>query len=68
MNITRSHSSDAAKVEVTVSNRTIFRIVAGVILAIVFFAAVVHSAHTLTLIGAALFLSLALNGPVRWLS
>jgi predicted PurR-regulated permease PerM len=68
MNITRSHSSDAAKVEVTISNRTIFRIVAGVILAIVFFAAVVHSAHTLTLIGAALFLSLALNGPVRWLS
>jgi predicted PurR-regulated permease PerM len=34
----------------------------------VFFAAIRHSVHTLTLIGVAVFLSLALNGPVHWLA
>jgi predicted PurR-regulated permease PerM len=68
MNITRPGSSDTTQVEVTISNRTIFRIIAAAILAIVFFAALVHSAHTLTLIGVALFLSLALNAPVQQLT
>ncbi|HSX43292.1 MAG TPA: AI-2E family transporter [Candidatus Saccharimonadales bacterium] len=60
--------ADTPEVEVIVSNRTIFRIIAAVILAILFFAAVRRSGHTLTLIGAALFLSLALNAPVHWLA
>lgn len=64
----RSTKSDNSEVEVTISNRTIFRIVAAAIGSIVFFGAVAHSRHTLTLIGAALFLSLALNGPVHWVS
>lgn len=64
----RLRETDGAEVEFTVSNRTIFRIITAAIVAIVFFAAVRHSAHTLTLIGVALFLSLALNAPVHWLA
>lgn len=61
-------SSELSELEVTISNRTILRIIVSAILAILFFAAVRHSLHTLTLIGVALFLSLALNGPVHALS
>jgi predicted PurR-regulated permease PerM len=68
MNATRQSVSDSPEVEFTVSNRTIGRVIGAAILAIVFFAAVRRSAHTLTLIGVAIFLSLALNAPVRWLS
>jgi len=64
----RLSQTDTPDVEFTVSNRTIVRIIVGAILAIVFFGAIRHSVHTLTLIGAALFLSLALNAPVRWLA
>src|SRR5690242_20149611 len=64
----RATKPDGSEVEVTISNRTILRVIGAAILAIVFFAAVRASVHTLTLIGAALFLSLALNAPVRWLS
>ncbi len=64
----RSTNSDNSEVEFTVSNRTIFRVVAAALIAIVFYAAVRHSAHTLTLIGVSLFLALALDAPVRWLS
>jgi len=59
---------ETSEVEFTVSNRTILRIAASAITAVVFFAAVKHSAHTLTLIGVALFLSLALDTPVHWLA
>jgi predicted PurR-regulated permease PerM len=59
---------NGSEVEVTVSNRTILRVVAAVIVAVVFFATVRRSAHTLTLIGVALFLSLALDAPVQWLA
>jgi len=64
----RSANPNLPEVEVTVSNRTILRIITATIVAIVFVVAVRHSAHTLTLIGAALFLSLALNAPVHWLA
>ncbi len=64
----RLPGSDVPEVEVTVSNRTISRVIVAAILAIILFAAVRHSAHTLTLIGVAVFLSLALNAPVRWLA
>lgn len=59
---------DLPDVEITISNRTILRVIGAGIIAIVFFLAVAHSVHTLTLIGAALFLSLALNAPVHWLA
>jgi len=64
----RTNLPDVPEVALTVSNRTIFRVVAAAIIAILFFAAVRQSVHSLTLIGAALFLSLALNGPVHWLA
>jgi predicted PurR-regulated permease PerM len=59
---------DTPEVEFTVSNRTILRIVVAAITAVIFFAAVRHSVHTLTLIGVAFFLSLALDAPVQWLA
>ena len=62
------YDSDIPEVELTVSNRTILRIVVAAIVAVIFFAAVRHSVHTLTLIGVAFFLSLALDAPVQWLS
>jgi len=68
IHMAQSNTRDVSEVEVTVSNRTITRILVAVVAAVVSFAAIRHSAHTLTLIGAALFLSLALNGPVRLLS
>lgn len=64
----RSNSANTPEVEVVVSNRTILRIIVAAILAIVFFAAVRRSAHTLTLVGVSLFLALALNAPVQWLA
>jgi predicted PurR-regulated permease PerM len=66
--MSRTRVSDLPGVEVTISNRTMLRIISSAILAILLFAAVRHSIHTLTLIGVALFLSLALNGPVRWVA
>jgi len=67
MSTLRQSSADMTEVEFTVSNRTIVRVIGAAILAIVFFAAVKQSVHTLTLIGVSVFLSLALNAPVRWL-
>jgi len=64
----RSNNPDNPEVEFTVSNRTIFRVIGAAVLAFVVVVAVRHTAHTLTLIGAAIFLSLALNAPVHWLS
>lgn len=55
-------------VEITISNRTVFRVIGTIVASVLLFAAVRQSAHTLTLIGVALFLSLALNAPVRWLA
>lgn len=54
-------------IEVTISNRTIVRIIGISLLAIVLFYAVNKSAYTLSLIGISFFLSLALNSPVKWL-
>jgi predicted PurR-regulated permease PerM len=64
----RLSTTDISEVEVTVSNRTIFRVIAAAILAILFFGAVRRSVHALTFIGVAVFLSLALNAPVHWLA
>lgn len=64
----RYRADKTDEVEVTVSNQTILRVIALVVAAVLVLAAIRHSAHTLSLIGVALFLSLALNGPVRWLA
>jgi len=64
----RSNDASTSEIAVTISNRTILRVIGAAIIAIVFFAAVRRSAHTLTLIGVSLFLALALDAPVQWLA
>lgn len=54
--------------EVTVSNRTVFRVLLATIVSILLFSAIHKASHALVLIGTALFLALALNGPVHWLA
>ncbi len=56
------------EVELTVSNRTIIRVVGLVILSLLAFAAVGKAAHALLLIFTGAFLALALNAPVHWVA
>lgn len=60
--------SNESELEVTISNRTIFRIVGMTVLAVLVFLAIKTSISTLVLIGTAMFLALALNAPVHWLA
>lgn len=55
-------------VEVTVSNRTVFKVLLATILSILLFGAVQKASHALVLIGTGFFLALVLNGPVNWLA
>jgi predicted PurR-regulated permease PerM len=54
--------------EVTVSNRTVIRVVVLVIISFLLLAAVRKAGHALTLIFVAIFLSIALNAPVHKLA
>ncbi len=56
------------ELEVTISNRTIIRVLGMVILSLIFLAALRQVSHALTLIFTALFLTVALNAPVHWIS
>lgn len=56
------------KVELTVSNKTIVRVVVMVLGSLLLLAAMRQAAHALTLIFLAFFLALALNAPVHWIS
>lgn len=56
------------KVEITVSNRTIVRVMVIVALTLVGLAALQKVANALLLIFIAFFLALALNAPVHWIS
>lgn len=63
------HSSEKAKkVEVTVSNRTVVRVLLLTLLSFIGLLAIKQASHALVLIFTAFFLSLALNGPVHWLA
>lgn len=63
------HSSkNSHKVEVTVSNRTVVRVLLLTLLSFIGLMAVKQASHALLLIFTAFFLALALNAPVRWLS
>ena len=55
-------------VEWTVSNRTVLRIIAMVVFAVLFLGAIHKAQHSLILIFTAVFLSLALNAPVHWIA
>lgn len=56
------------KIEVTVSNRTIFRVLALMFGSLLLLVAVRQASHALTLIFTAFFLTLALNAPVHWIA
>jgi predicted PurR-regulated permease PerM len=60
------HRTD--EVELTVSNRTIVRVLVMVLVSVLFFAALRRASHALILIFTAFFLSLALNAPVHWIA
>lgn len=60
--------STTNKIEITISNRTILRVIAMVVVAGLFVAALHKAVHALVLIFTAVFLALALNAPVHWIS
>lgn len=56
------------ELEVTISNRTVIRVLALVLLSVLFLAALNKATHALVLIFIAFFLALALNAPVHWVA
>lgn len=56
------------EVEVTVSNRTIFRVLGLIFVGLVIVTFVLRASHALTLIFIAFFLAVALNAPVHWIA
>lgn len=59
---------NAESLEITVSNHTVIRILALVIISFMFLAALNRASHAIILIFTAFFLALALNVPVHWLA
>lgn len=57
-----------SEVEVTISNRTVLRVIGMIVAVIILFLAVRASITALTWIGTSIFLALALNAPVHWLA
>jgi predicted PurR-regulated permease PerM len=57
-----------SEIEITISNRTVIRVVLLVFAAILFLAAVRQASQALLLIFTAFFLALALNAPVQWIA
>lgn len=69
MGFFRSHKDKAKKeVEITISNRTVVRVLLLIVLTMLGIAAVQKASHALLLIFTAFFLTLALNAPVHWLA
>jgi len=64
----RFKHKDDPEIEVTISNRTVVRVLLLVILSVLFFAALRKAEHALILIFIAFFMALALNAPVHWLA
>ncbi len=61
-------SKAPSEVEITISNRTVIRVLLLVVVTMLGIAAVKQASHALVLIFTAFFLTLALNAPVHWLS
>jgi predicted PurR-regulated permease PerM len=61
------HQKKEDEVWVSVSNRTVIRVLALIIVSVALLAAVRKASHALILIFTAFFLALALNAPVHWL-
>jgi len=64
----RSKDKSNQTVRITISNRTVIRVLLLVIVSMIGLAALRKANHSLVLIFTALFLSLALNGPVHWVA
>ena len=56
------------KTEMTVSNKTVFRVLGMVFFSLLLLAALQKAAHAISLIFTAFFLALALNAPVHWIA
>lgn len=56
------------KIEVTISNHTVIRVILLVLGAYLLMLAAKQAAHALTLVFIAFFLTLALNAPVQWIA
>ncbi len=64
-----SHSTEKVpSVAITVSNRTVVRVMGVVILSIIMVAALKQARHAVILLFTGFFLSLALNAPVHWIA
>lgn len=57
-----------SEVSITVSNRTVIRVVLIIVATMIALAAVQKASHALLLLFTAFFLALALNAPVHWLA
>lgn len=55
-------------VRISVSNRTVFRVLVMVAIAMILFSALKRAGHALMLVFTGVFLALALNSPVHWLA
>jgi predicted PurR-regulated permease PerM len=64
----RRDNKEAQKVELAISTRTVIKVLALVVLSMLFLSALRQASHALLLIFTAFFLALALNAPVHWLS
>lgn len=64
----RSSKNSIQNVNLTVSNRTVIRVLLLVVATLIALKAVEKAGHPLLLIFTAFFLALALNAPVHWLS
>lgn len=63
-----SRQPNKNQVELTISNRTVVRVLLLVVATMIGIAAVQKASHALLLIFTAFFLALALNAPVHWLA
>lgn len=61
-------AKELQKTEFTVSTKTVIRVLAVVLLWLLFLAALRKATHALVLIFTAFFLTLALNAPVHWIA
>lgn len=64
----KNSPEDSPEIALTVRTETFFRLAFLIVATIILLAALHKAAHALLLIFTAFFLTLALNGPVYWLS
>src|SRR6187431_173339 len=63
-----SKKNSKTQVEITISNRTVVRVLLLVVVTMLGLAAVEKASHALLLLFTAFFLALALNAPVHWIA